>query len=225
MIQIENLFKTYKVGTVETPALTGVSMEVSKGEFVTVVGKSGCGKSTLLNVLGLMDTFDEGEYLFNGDSIKSMNAIRRANYRNATIGFVFQMFNLMDSLTVLENVEVPLGYAGVGARERKKKAAGLLESVGLGHKLKSFPRHLSGGEQQRVSIARALANSPRLILADEPTGNLDEKNSAEIMKLLARLHEGGATIIMVTHDPALALYGQKIIRMNDGKITQIELNG
>lgn len=134
------------------------------------------------------------------------------------------MFNLMDSLTALENVEVPLGYAGVGARERKKIAAGLLESVGLGHKLKSFPRHMSGGEQQRVSIARALANSPELILADEPTGNLDEKNSDQIMKLLARLHEGGATIIMVTHDPALALYGQKIIRMNDGKITQIELN-
>lgn len=224
MIQISNLFKTYKVGTVETPALTDVSMEVDKGEFVTVVGKSGCGKSTLLNILGLMDTFDGGEYLFNGDSIKSMNAILRAKYRNATIGFVFQMFNLMDSLTALENVEVPLGYAGVGARERKKIAAGLLESVGLGHKLKSFPRHMSGGEQQRVSIARSLANSPELILADEPTGNLDEKNSEQIMKLLARLHEGGATIIMVTHDPALALYGQKIIRMNDGKITHIELN-
>lgn len=218
MITLTDLCKTYKVGSTETSALVGLSLDIKKGDFITVTGKSGCGKSTLLNTLGLMDNYDSGRYLFNDKDISKLNKTQRANFRNKTIGFVFQSFNLIDDLTVLENIEIPMGYAGISSSIRKSKALQLLESVGVSHKSKNFPRHLSGGEQQRVAIARALANTPDIILADEPTGNLDEKNGQDIMGILVDLHKKGSTIVMVTHDPVLAEFGERTIKMRDGKI-------
>jgi putative ABC transport system ATP-binding protein len=223
-IQLKNIKKIYLGSGVSTIALKKISLTFENGEFTAIMGRSGCGKTTLLNILGCMDAFDEGEYIFEDNSIKDYSENALAAFRNKKIGFVFQAFNLINEMTVFENVEVPLGYAGVSTKERKERCEYLLEQVGLLDKLKNHPTQLSGGQQQRVAIARALAMEPAVILADEPTGNLDSKNGTEIMELLKGMNEKGKTIIMVTHDMNLSKYAKRIVTLNDGEIVDDKIN-
>lgn len=218
MIKIHQLKKFYRTDEIETLALNNVDIHVTEGEFVAVMGPSGCGKSTLLNVLGLIDDFEEGSYLFNETEVAKFNESKRSNLRKHAIGFVFQSFNLIDELTVYENVELPLIYTNVPAAERKKRVEEVLEKVQIAHRRNHFPQQLSGGQQQRVAVARAVINNPKLILADEPTGNLDSNNGNEVMQLLTELNESGTTIIMVTHSEHDAKFAHRVIRMLDGEV-------
>jgi putative ABC transport system ATP-binding protein len=218
MIKITDLEKVYRTEDIETVALNKLSLEVKEGEFVAVMGPSGCGKSTLLNILGLLDDPDGGSFLFNGTEIAKYNERKRAELRKRNIGFVFQSFNLIDELTVFENVELPLIYLNVKTAERKAKVEAVLEKMQIMHRRNHFPQQLSGGQQQRVAVARAVVNNPKLILADEPTGNLDSTNGNEVMQLLTDLNEQGTTIIMVTHSEHDARYSHRIIRLLDGQV-------
>jgi putative ABC transport system ATP-binding protein len=221
MIKITDLEKYYRTEEVQTVALNKLSFEVKTGEFVAVMGPSGCGKSTLLNILGLLDDPDGGSFLFNGVEVADYNERKRANLRKHNIGFVFQSFNLIDELTVFENVELPLIYTGVKPADRKVRVEEVLEKMQIMHRRNHFPQQLSGGQQQRVAVARAVVNHPKLILADEPTGNLDSSNGNEVMDLLTDLNDQGTTIIMVTHSEHDAKYSHRIIRMLDGqKVTE-----
>jgi putative ABC transport system ATP-binding protein len=217
MIKIKDLEKIYRTEDVETVALNKLSFEVKEGEFVSVMGPSGCGKSTLLNILGLLDDPDSGSFLFNGIEVAGFNERKRAELRKKNIGFVFQNFNLIDELSVFENVELPLIYLGMKAAERKGRVESVLEKMQIMHRRNHYPQQLSGGQQQRVAVARAVVNNPRLILADEPTGNLDSSNGNEVMQLLTDLNEAGTTIIMVTHSEHDARYSHRVIRMLDGQ--------
>ncbi|AUP78481.1 ABC transporter ATP-binding protein [Flavivirga eckloniae] len=224
MIKITDLEKYYKTDELQTIALNKLSFEVKKGEFVAIMGPSGCGKSTLLNIIGMLDSSDGGSFIFNDEEIIHYNERKRANIRKHNIGFVFQSFNLIDQLTVFENVELPLIYTGVSKADRKKKVHEVLEKMQIMHRRKHFPQQLSGGQQQRVAVARAVVNNPKLILADEPTGNLDSSNGNEVMDLLTELNEQGTTIIMVTHSEHDAKFSHRIIRMLDGqKVTENSL--
>ena len=218
MIKTVNLKKIYRTDEIETTALAGVNVEIKAGEFVSIMGPSGCGKSTLLNILGLLDNPSDGEYHFIGNEVASFSERQRAGMRKGNIGFVFQSFNLIDELTVFENVELPLLYIGVNKKEREEKVHAALDRVGMMHRRKHFPQQLSGGQQQRVAIARAVVAAPKLILADEPTGNLDSAHGQEVMNLLTELNEGGTTIIMVTHSPADAEYSHRVIHLFDGNV-------
>ncbi len=221
MIKITNLEKYYRTEEVQTIALNKLSFEVRKGEFVAIMGPSGCGKSTLLNILGLLDDPDGGSFLFDSIEVSGYNERKRSQLRKHNIGFVFQSFNLIDELTVFENVELPLIYTGVKPAERKARVHEVLEKMQIMHRRKHFPQQLSGGQQQRVAVARAVVNNPKLILADEPTGNLDSSNGNEVMDLLTELNEAGTTIIMVTHSEHDAKFSHRIIRMLDGeKVTE-----
>ena len=218
MIRTQDLSKVYTADEVETTALNHVSLDIAQGEFVAIMGPSGCGKSTLLNILGLLDTPSAGHYFFDGTDVAGYTERQRAQLRKGTLGFVFQSFNLIDELTVYENVELPLLYVGLDARERKARTEAALDRVGMAHRRAHFPQQLSGGQQQRVAIARAVVASPKLILADEPTGNLDSQHGDEVMKLLSELNEAGATIAMVTHSPADAEFAHRIIYLFDGRV-------
>ena len=220
MIRTENLKKLYTTEEVETSALNDVSMAVDQGEFVAVMGPSGCGKSTLLNILGLLDNPSGGEYYFLEQEVSGHSERQRANLRKNNIGFVFQSFNLIDELTVYENIELPLIYLGTSKQERKQRVDAAMEHMQIPHRRNHFPQQLSGGQQQRVAVARAVIGNPKLILADEPTGNLDSANGAEVMELLTGLNQAGTTIIMVTHDQALADHAHRTIRLFDGRIVQ-----
>lgn len=217
MIKITDLEKVYRTEEVETVALNKISIEVKQGEFVAIMGPSGCGKSTLLNILGLLDDPDAGSFLFNGIEVAGFNERKRADLRKHNIGFVFQSFNLIDELTVYENVELPLIYTKVPAAERKSRVEKVLDQMQIMHRRNHFPQQLSGGQQQRVAVARAVVNNPKLILADEPTGNLDSNNGNEVMQLLTELNEKGTTIVMVTHSEHDAKFSHRIIRMLDGQ--------
>jgi putative ABC transport system ATP-binding protein len=218
MIQTRNLKKLYTTEEVETTALNNVNLEVKQGEFVAIMGPSGCGKSTLLNLIGLLDNPSDGEYFFLEQEVSKYTERKRANLRKNNIGFVFQSFNLIDELTVYENVELPLLYLGYTASERKKRVNEVLERMQIMHRKNHFPQQLSGGQQQRVAVGRAVVANPKLILADEPTGNLDSAHGEEVMNLMAKLHEEGTTIIMVTHSPAYAEYAQRVVHLFDGHI-------
>src|SRR5689334_6070425 len=217
MIKINELEKIYRTEEVETVALNKLSVEVKAGEFVAVMGPSGCGKSSLLNILGMLDDPDSGSYVLNDIEIAHFNERRRAELRKHNLGFVFQSFNLIDELTVFENVELPLIYTNVSSAERKKRVEEVLDKMQIMHRRNHFPQQLSGGQQQRVAVARAVVNRPKLILADEPTGNLDSSNGNEVMTLLTDLNEQGTTIIMVTHSEHDARYSHRIVRMLDGQ--------
>jgi putative ABC transport system ATP-binding protein len=218
MIKTKNLKKVYTTEEVETTALNNVNFEVNDGEFVAIMGPSGCGKSTLLNLLGLLDNPTDGEYYFIDEEVSKYSERQRANLRKSNIGFVFQSFNLIDELTVFENVELPLLYLGVSSADRKRRVNEVLEQMQMMHRKNHFPQQLSGGQQQRVAVARAVVSRPKLILADEPTGNLDSAHGDEVMKIMAGLHEAGTTIVMVTHSPAYAEYGHRLIHLFDGHI-------
>ncbi len=218
MLKIENVSKSFRTEEVETFALRGVSLDVNKGEFVAIMGPSGCGKSTLLNILGLLDNPSDGKYILDGTDVSSLKEKQRTGLRKGKIGFVFQNFNLIDELTVEENVELPLRYLNVSASERKTRVKEVLERMGISHRAKHFPQQLSGGQQQRAAIARAVIARPELILADEPTGNLDSKNGQEVMDLLTELNREGTTIVMVTHSRHDAAYTNRVINLFDGKI-------
>lgn len=218
MIKIQNLKKVYVGDEVETTAVNNISLEINNGEFLAIMGPSGCGKSTLLNILGLLDGPDDGEYWFDGTEISSYNEKKRSNLRKGNIGFVFQSFNLIDELTVFENVELPLMYMNISKSERKAKIEKVLERMNISHRRNHFPKQLSGGQQQRVAISRALAIDPKLILADEPTGNLDSKNGIEVMELLTELNDSGVTIVMVTHSDRDSNYAHRTINLMDGKL-------
>ncbi len=221
MIKITDLEKYYATEEVRTVALNKLSFEVNEGEFVAIMGPSGCGKSTLLNILGLLDDPDGGSFIFNGTEVSGYNERKRSQLRKHNIGFVFQSFNLIDELTVFENVELPLIYTNVKTSERKKRVDKVLEKMQIMHRRNHFPQQLSGGQQQRVAVARAVINNPKLILADEPTGNLDSSNGNEVMDLLTELNAAGTTIVMVTHSEHDAKYSHRIIRMLDGqKVTE-----
>jgi putative ABC transport system ATP-binding protein len=220
MIELKNIRKVYGNKGVETVALNGIDLKIETGEFVSIMGRSGCGKTTLLNILGCIDRFNEGTYLFEGVDVSSLTSNQLAEFRNKKLGFVFQSFNLVDGMTAQENVEIPLGYAGIPNKRRKEIAYEMLHKVSLSDKAKNYPGQLSGGQQQRVAIARALANNPQLILADEPTGNLDTKSGVDIMALLKSLNEAGVTIVLVTHDKSVSSYASREILMEDGRITR-----
>ena len=220
MLKIENLSKVFRTEEVETVALDGVSLQVSEGEFVAIMGPSGCGKSTLLNIMGLLDNPTSGNYLLDGEEVGSLKESQRTSVRKGKIGFVFQSFNLIDELNVEENVELPLKYLGVPQKERKQRTTEILRRLELSHRAKHFPQQLSGGQQQRVAIARAVIMNPKLILADEPTGNLDSKNGLEVMQLLTQLNAEGTTIVMVTHSQRDASYANRIINLFDGQIVK-----
>lgn len=218
MIETKNLTKVFRTDEIETMALSGVSLTVDKGEFLAIMGPSGCGKSTLLNILGLLDNPTDGSYKLNGKEVAQLKEKDRGQLRKGNIGFVFQSFNLIDEIDVAHNVELPLIYLGLSRSERKKCVAEMLEKVHISHRSHHLPQQLSGGQQQRVAIARALVTSPGLILADEPTGNLDSKNGKEIMELLSRLNREGTTIVMVTHSDRDAAYAGRVIELFDGAI-------
>ena len=217
MIKIKDLEKIYRTEEVETVALNKLSMEVKEGEFVAVMGPSGCGKSTLLNILGLLDDPDAGSFVFNGIEVAHFNERKRADLRKKNLGFVFQSFNLIDELTVYENVELPLIYLGVKGEERKKRVEEVLDKMQIMHRRNHYPQQLSGGQQQRVAVARAVVNKPKLILADEPTGKLDASNGKEVMALLNNFNKKGTTIVLVTHSEHDARYSHRVIRMLDGQ--------
>ena len=218
MIKIENIKKVFRTEDVETWALREVSLEVKAGEFVAIMGPSGCGKSTLLNILGLLSSPTEGTYMLDGKDVSTLSESDRIKLRKGALGFVFQSFNLIDELNVSENIELPLLYMGVSAKDRKEAIKKVIDRVAMGHRAKHFPAQLSGGQQQRVAIARAVVSNPKLILADEPTGNLDSKNGKEVMELLKELHQEGTTIVMVTHSQRDASYADRIINLFDGQI-------
>jgi putative ABC transport system ATP-binding protein len=220
LIKLEGVKKVFLTDEVETHALSGIHMEIRRGEYVSIAGPSGCGKSTLLSLLGLLDSPTEGEYWLNGKQVANLSLSDRSRIRNREIGFIFQAFNLIGDLTVAENVELPLTYRGMGSAERKKRTQEALERVGMAHRMKHYPSQLSGGQQQRVAVARALVGSPSILLADEPTGNLDSRNGEAVMDLLRELHRGGATICMVTHDPRYARYADRNIHLFDGRIVE-----
>lgn len=224
MIKTENLQKVFRTDEVETWALNNVSIEVKEGEFVAIMGPSGCGKSTLLNILGLLDNPTRGKYFLNGTEVGGYTESQRTSLRKGVIGFVFQSFNLIDELNVFENIELPLLYLGVPSAERKRKVEAAMERMGITHRAKHFPQQLSGGQQQRVAIARAVVSGPKLILADEPTGNLDSKNGREVMELLTELHKEGTTIVMVTHSQHDAGFADRVINLFDGQVvTEVNL--
>ena len=218
MIRTENLTRIFRTEEIETIALNGVNIEVEDGEFIAIMGPSGCGKSTLLNILGLLDSPTEGKYWLNNEEVGHLKERERTAYRKGRIGFVFQNFNLIDELTVEENVDLQLKYLGVGRAERKERVLDILRKVKLSHRAKHYPHQLSGGQQQRVAIARAVVGKPSIILADEPTGNLDSKNGMEVMQLLSELNEEGTTIVMVTHSKHDATYASRIINLFDGQV-------
>lgn len=218
LIKLDNLTKVFLTDEVETHALAGIDLDIRKGEYVAIAGPSGCGKSTLLSILGLLDSPSSGAYLLNGRPVQDLTPAERAKIRNREIGFIFQSFNLIGDLTVAENVELPLTYRGMLASERKQRVSEALEKVGMGHRAKHLPSQLSGGQQQRVAVARALAGDPAVLLADEPTGNLDSKNGDAVMELLTDLHRGGATIVMVTHDARFARHAARTVHIFDGRV-------
>lgn len=218
LIAFQNIYKIYSLGGSEVRAADGISFEIKQGEFVAIVGQSGSGKSTCMNIIGCLDVPTEGTYLLNGKDVSKMSDDKQAEYRNLMLGFIFQQYNLISKLSVLENVELPLLYAGVPAQERSSRAAQLLTRVGLENKLQNLPSQLSGGQQQRVSIARALAGNPSVILADEPTGALDSKTSREVLDLMKQLHAEGNTIVLITHDNEIAAEAERIIRLMDGHV-------
>lgn len=223
MIKTFELTKIFRTDEVETTALNKVNIEVKKGEFTAIMGPSGCGKSTLLNIIGLIDNLTAGQYFFDGKDVSRLSEGRRNEARKGNIGFVFQSFNLIDELTVYENVELPLVYMRVSEKERRQKVENILERMKIGHRRLHFPQQLSGGQQQRTAIARAVVTSPKLILADEPTGNLDSKNGLEVMKLLSALNREGTTIVMVTHSERDAAFSHRIIHLFDGKVDTREI--
>lgn len=218
MIKIENLSKTFRTTEVETIALNKVNLEVRDKEFVAIMGPSGCGKSTLLNILGLLDNPTEGNYYLGDQEVGHLKEKERTNVRKGTIGFVFQSFNLIDELNVFENIELPLTYLGIPAEERKRKVIEIMKRMNISHRAKHYPQQLSGGQQQRVAIARAVVSDPKIILADEPTGNLDSKNGQEVMELLTELNREGTTIVMVTHSQRDAGFAGRVINLFDGQI-------
>ena len=218
LIQLKDIYKIYQMGDEEVRASDGISLTIEKGEFVAIVGKSGSGKSTLMNIIGALDVPTEGEYLLDGQDVSDMTDNQLAQIRNTMIGFVFQQYNLLPKLNLLENVELPLLYAGMDPRERRERAMESLERVGLKEKWRNFPKQLSGGQQQRVSIARALAGDPSLILADEPTGALDSRTGREVLDFLKKLNREGNTIVMITHDSSIALEAERVVRIIDGRI-------
>ncbi len=218
LIELNDIYKIYQMGDEEVRANDGISLTISKGEFVAIVGKSGSGKSTLMNIIGALDVPTEGTYFLGGQDVSDMKDDQLAEIRNKMIGFIFQQYNLLPKLNLLENVELPLLYAGVGTAERRERALASLEKVGLKEKYQNRPNQLSGGQQQRVSIARALAGDPSLILADEPTGALDSKTSREVLDFLKQLNQEGNTIVMITHDSSIALEAKRVVRIQDGKI-------
>ena len=218
LIYLEGVSKVFFTDEVETHALSEVDLEIHDGEYVAISGPSGCGKSTLLSILGLLDTPTKGVYRLGGEAVADLKASQRARIRNRQIGFIFQAFNLIGDLTVFENVELPLTYRAMPKSERKRRVEGALERVGMAHRMKHFPSQLSGGQQQRVAVARALGGDPSVLLADEPTGNLDSKNGEAVMDLLRTVHESGATICMVTHDQRFESYAQRIVRLFDGEV-------
>jgi putative ABC transport system ATP-binding protein len=218
LIRVESMHKVFVTEEVETHALAGIHLCVSKGEYVSIAGPSGCGKSTLLAILGLLDSPTEGGYWLNGHPVADLSASQRARIRNREVGFIFQSFNLIGDLTVFENVELPLTYRGMPSAERKQRVQEALERVGMAHRMKHYPSQLSGGQQQRVAVARAIVGRPLILLADEPTGNLDSKNGEAVMQLLNELHRDGATICMVTHDPRYAHYAERTVNLFDGQV-------
>ena len=218
VIHLEGVKKVFLTDEVETHALAGIDLEIHRGEYISISGPSGCGKSTLLSILGLLDTPTDGSYLLNAKPVQDLSMSERARVRNREIGFIFQAFNLIGDLTVYENVELPLTYRGMPSAERKKRVQESLEKVGMAHRMKHYPSQLSGGQQQRVAVARALCGQPAILLADEPTGNLDSRNGEAVMDLLRELHREGATICMVTHDPRYARYAERTIHLFDGKV-------
>ncbi len=224
MIRTNSLRKLYRTEEVETTALDNVNVEIKQGEFVSIMGPSGCGKSTLMNILGLLDNPTDGEYFFNGMEVSKYSERERAKIRKENIGFVFQSFNLIDELTIYENVELPLLYMKMPAADRKRKVNTVLEIMEIMHRRNHFPQQLSGGQQQRVAVARAIVAEPKIILADEPTGNLDSSHGDEVMKLLTYLNEGGTTVLMVTHSPTYADYGNRVIHLFDGKVVTENFN-
>jgi putative ABC transport system ATP-binding protein len=220
VIQLEGVSKIFVTGDVETRALSGINLEIQHGDYFAIAGPSGCGKSTLLSILGLLESPTEGRYLLNGKPVQELAHRERARIRNREIGFIFQSFNLIGDLTVYENIELPLTYRGIPAAECRKRVIASLEKVGMAHRMKHYPSQLSGGQQQRVAVARALGGEPSILLADEPTGNLDSRNGEAVMELLRELHCGGATICMVTHDPRYASYADHTLQLFDGRILE-----
>jgi putative ABC transport system ATP-binding protein len=220
LIHLEGVTKVFVTDEVETHALAGIHLDIQKGEYLSIAGPSGCGKSTLLAILGLLDSPSDGTYILNSKPVQNLKLSERARIRNREIGFIFQAFNLIGDLTVYENVELPLTYRGMPSAERKKRVHEALERVGMSHRVKHYPSQLSGGQQQRVAVARALAGDPSILLADEPTGNLDSANGEAVMDLLRELHRGGATICMVTHDPRYARYADRNIHLFDGRVVE-----
>jgi len=225
MIQTKDLSKVFRTEEMETTALNNLNIDIQEGEFVSVMGPSGCGKSTLLNVLGLLDSPTSGEFHFLGNEVSRYSERLRADFRKQNIGFVFQSFNLIDELTVFENVELPLFYLKVPSSERKKRVDALLEQMGIASRRNHYPQQLSGGQQQRVAVSRALITNPKVIFADEPTGNLDSSHGEEVMTLLTDLNKQGTTIVMVTHSPAYAEWGHRTIHLFDGEIVEVTKNG
>jgi putative ABC transport system ATP-binding protein len=223
LIHLDAIKKVFLTDEVETHALAEISLEVRRGEFVCIAGPSGCGKSTLLSILGLLDSPTEGSYTLNGQAVANLDFAQRARIRNREVGFIFQSFNLIGDLTVFENVELPLTYRGMSSAERKQRVQEALEKVGMGHRTRHYPAQLSGGQQQRVAVARALGGKPSILLADEPTGNLDSRNGEAVMQLLGELHREGATICMVTHDPRFEKHAERIVHLFDGRIVEESL--
>jgi putative ABC transport system ATP-binding protein len=225
LIRLENLSKVFYTDEVETHALANIHLNIDRGEYVAIAGPSGCGKSTLLSILGLLDSPTEGTYVLNNQPVQSLDLGQRARIRNREIGFIFQSFNLIGDLTVFENVELPLTYRGMRSAERAQRVKEALERVGMAHRAKHLPSQLSGGQQQRVAVARALVGQPSIMLADEPTGNLDSKNGEAVMDLLRELHRGGATICMVTHDPRFTRYAERTVHLFDGRVVDESADG
>ncbi len=221
MIHIKNLSKIYSTEEVQTHALNDININIWEGDFVAIMGPSGCGKSTLLNILGILDTPSSGNYFFEGQDVFAIKQSRRNSIRKDNIGFIFQNFNLIDELNVYDNIELPLIYNGIPSKERSLRVKSIMENMSLSHRAKHFPQQLSGGQQQRVAVARALVNKPKLVLADEPTGNLDSSNGNDVMNLLAELHRSGTTIVMVTHSSYDARFASRIVYMKDGAISQV----
>ena len=222
LIQLQGVKKVFFTEELETHALSDIHMTVDKGDYLAIAGPSGCGKTTLLSIMGLLDTPTEGDYLLDGEHVADLTASQRARIRNQYIGFIFQAFNLIGDLTVYENVELPLTYRGMPGRERKRRVEEALEKVGMAHRIKHYPSQLSGGQQQRVAVARAIGGDPLILLADEPTGNLDSKNGGQVMDLLQDLHQEGATICMVTHDPRYAHHADHTVNLFDGQVVSEE---
>ena len=220
LVRLEGLTKVFYTDEVETHALSGIHLDIAQGEYVAISGPSGCGKSTLLSILGLLDTPTGGTYTIAGEHVQDLDLGKRARIRNRDIGFIFQSFNLIGDLNVYENVELPLTYRGMAADDRRKRVQAALERVGMSHRMKHFPAQLSGGQQQRVAVARAVAGDPAILLADEPTGNLDSTNGEAVMELLRELHQGGATICMVTHDARYARHAERSVHLFDGKVVE-----